>query len=196
MAGRTHSGTVDLKKAFRRDDDGVRGEATGREATLEEIEVFADGLCKLVDRGKHDKAATRLVGWLNDAGTPGAGLLTSFLAVNVAQACVDHGMPVDGLNRSAPEISGVDPFAALTATMRAQELVMRMLERASRGESELPTGEELTELWSDEKYGEQLGALAVYYYLQCLANAAHLGRVTGVLFPAAPVDAAPRDSAD
>ena len=181
---------MDFRKALKR--EGVRGELTGREATLEEIEQLSNDLCALVDRGKQDKAAGRLVAWLNDAGIPGAGVLTSFLAVSVAQACVDHGLPVDGLNRSAPEISGVNPFAALTATMRAQELVMTMLGRVSRGESELPTGDELTGLWSDETYGEQLGALAVCYYLQCLANAAHLGSVTGVLHAAEdPVD--PRD---
>lgn len=101
---------------------------------------------------------------------------------------------MDGLSREVPGISGVNPFAALTATVRAQELVVRMLTRVSRGESELPTGDELSEFWADERYGEQLGALAVCYYLQCLANAVHLSGITGVLFPAEPEGAAPRDS--
>jgi hypothetical protein len=70
-AGHSHGWTVDLKKAFKRDGGDVRGEATGREATLEEIEAFADGLCKLVDQGKHDKAATRLVAWLMSPAPPG-----------------------------------------------------------------------------------------------------------------------------
>jgi hypothetical protein len=155
----------------------IRGELTGREATFEEVLALIEELCGLVDRGKYDKAAERLTAWLLDAGLSGAGLLTVVLVINVAQACVDHGVRVDGLDRRVPQITGVAPSEALLATVHAQDLVMRILERVQRGEEDRPTADELAAVWEDERFG----ALVVLYYLQCLATAAHLGRVTGFL---------------
>ena len=177
---------MDLRKAFQR--GGVRGELTGYEATAEEVEKLAEELCGLVDQGKYDKACRQLVAWLNDAALSGAALLTTYLAIGVAQACVDRGVPVDGLERRVPQFSGAPQLDAVRATLHAQGLIMAMLERAARGGNEQPTLDELTAIWENA----QFGTLVVYYYLQCLANAAHLDRVTDVLY----VSEAAADRAD
>ena len=168
---------MDLKKALKLGGGGVRGDLTGRSATEDEVAELTEVLCEIVDQGKYDKACRRMVAWINDAGLPGAGLLTTYLAISVAQACVDRGVLVDGLEQRVPQFSGIPMPDAISATMHAQDLITKMLDRAGRGENEQPTLDELTEVWKTP----QFGGLVLFYYLQCLANAVHLPRLVAVL---------------
>jgi len=175
---------VDFKRAFKPGGGGVRGELTGRNATEDEVAELTESLCEIVDRGKYDKACRRMVAWINDAGLSGAGLLTTYLAISVAQACVDRGVPVDGLERRVPQFSGIPLPDAISATTHAQDLITRMLDRAARGENEQPTLDELTAVWKTPRFG----GLVLFYYLQCLANAVRLPRLVAVLPAAVDVD--------
>ena len=176
---------MDFKKAFKLGGGGVRGGLTGRNATEDEVAELTESLCEIVDQENYDKACRRMAAWINDAGLSGAGLLTTYLALSVAQACVDRGVPVDGLERRVPQFSGIPMPNAISATMHAQDLITRILDRAARGENEQPTLDELTEVWKTP----QFGGLVLFYYLQCLASSVRLPRLVAVLPAAIDVNA-------
>jgi hypothetical protein len=148
----------------------TRGEFASHQATAEEVEQLTETLVALVARQKHQKASEHLVAWFNEAGMSGAGLLTVFTSLRVAEACIRLGAPVEQLEQRVPQVPGVQVLAAAGAALSAQSLVADIIARAAAGEQERPTEDELVAVWQDPKKG----ALVVYYYLQCLAQAAAL----------------------
>jgi hypothetical protein len=81
-------------------------------------------------------------------------------------------LAVELLDNRVPQIPGVLMVRAVSATLNAQTLVARILQRARIGENEQPTEEELVEVWRSEEHG----CLVVYYLLQCLVATDHLMR--------------------